>query len=241
MNPKILFISNPAESGFTRFEGCMDYESLLSSLDQEPEQLFRTARGSTYAHLADGTTVRNRSGLNHSDTTTGFQPASTKTLYLDPKATNAVASWIQDPSTSTRLIPEMKDGKFTGHALVQMAEDHYVPASKYGPEISKKAGDVVSRVPVSLKPELGLHPVEIYGSPESPKGSKAGNIHFGNAITEVLPKGGSPSRALPIPIGGGGYRPGQDTLQHSLNPLKLAEGGGVKMPSEYSQGGWKLI
>jgi hypothetical protein len=119
-----------------------------------------------------------------------------------------------------------------------MAEDHYVPKSKFGPEIERKAGEVVTRVPVSLKPAVGLHPVEIYGSPESPKGSKARNIHFGNQITEVMPK--SSTRSMPIPIGGG-YRPGQDTIQHSLNPLKLASVGSVKMPSNYSQGNWKLI
>jgi hypothetical protein len=205
------------------------------------ESMFRTSRGSTYAHMPDSTTIRNRSGANHSDTTTGLQAPSTKTLYMDPKAAKAIGSWIQDASTATKLVPEMKDGKFTGFALVQMIEDHYVPPSKYGPEINKKAGDVVSRVPISLKPEVGLHPVEIYGSPESPKGSKARNIHFGNQITEIIPKGASPSRSLPIPIGGGGFRPGQDTIQHSLNPLKMAAGGSVKMPSNYSQGNWKLI
>jgi hypothetical protein len=196
----------------------MDYDAFNDLPDVET--MFRTSRGSTYAHMPDGTTIRNRSGANHTDTTTGIQPASTKTLYMDPKATNSVGSWIQDPSTATRLIPEMKDGKFTGHALVQMAEDHYVPASKYSPEISKKAGDIVSRVPVSLKPGVGLHPVEIYGSSESPKGSKARNIHFGNQITEILPRTG----------GGVPFRAGQDNLQHSLNPLKLAKGGFIDKP-----------
>jgi hypothetical protein len=205
------------------------------------EYMFRTSRGSTYAHMPNSTTIRNRSGANHTDTSTGIQPASTKTLYMDPKAATAVGSWLQDESTATRLTPEIKDGKFTGYALVQMAEDHYVPKSKYGPEINRKAGETVSRIPVSLKPDVGLHPVEIYGSSESPKGSKARNIHFGNQITEIIPKGASPSRSLPIPIGGGGFRPGQDTIQHSLNPLKMAAGGAIQMPSSYSQGNWKLI
>jgi hypothetical protein len=205
------------------------------------EYMFRTSRGSAYAHMPNSTTIRNRSGANHTDTSTGIQPASTKTLYMDPKAATAAGSWLQDESTATRLTPEIKDGKFTGYALVQMAEDHYVPKSKYGPEINRKAGETVSRIPVSLKPDVGLHPVEIYGSSESPKGSKARNIHFGNQITEIIPKGASPSRSLPIPIGGGGFRPGQDTIQHSLNPLKMAAGGAIQMPSSYSQGNWKLI
>jgi threonine dehydratase len=46
---------------------------------------------------------------------------------------------------------------------------------------------------------------------------------------------------LVVPIGGGGFRPGQDTIQHSLNPLKMAAGGAIQMPSSYSQGNWKLI
>jgi hypothetical protein len=161
---------------------------------------------------------------------------------MDPKATNAVGAWIQNDMTATRLVPEIKDGKFTGHALVQMAEDHTIPQSKWTPkELNYKAGETVARVPVSLKPDVGLHPVEIYGSSESPKGSKARNIHFGNQITEVLPKGGGTPRSIVPPVSGGGYRPGVDTIQHSLNPLKMAKGGSVKMPDNYSSGSWKLI
>jgi hypothetical protein len=220
----------------------MDYETLLKSIDKEPDYLFRTARGSAYAHLPEGQTVRNRSGESHSDTTTGVQPRSTKTMYVDQRGVNAIGSWIQDPMTATRLVPEMKDGKFTGHALVQMAEDHYTPASKYGPERSLKAGQVVSRVPVSMAPSVGAYPVEILGSSESPKGSKARNIHFGNAITEVIPQGrmvggsgGAPLMSRP-PMGG------DRNILHNLNQLALkASGGVVKMPEHYSQGGWKLI
>jgi hypothetical protein len=214
----------------------MDYDVFNDMPDVE--STYRTSRGSTYAHLPDGTTIRNRSGANHSDTTTGIQQASTKTLYMDPKATNAIGSWIQDENTATRLVPEMKDGKFTGHALVQMAEDHVIPQSKWNPEEKVfKAGETVSRVPVSLKPAVGLHPVEIYGSSESPKGSKARNIHFGNAITELFPKGGSP-RSVSLPGGNSGYRPGVDNLQHSLNPLKMAKGGSIDKPL---MGGHKTI
>jgi len=214
----------------------MDYNVFNDMPDVE--SMFRTSRGSTYAHRPDGTTIRNRSGANHADTTTGLQTPSTKTLYMDPKATNVVGSWIQDASTATRLVPEMKDGKFTGHALVQMVEDHEIPKSKWNPEgKAYKAGETVSRVPVALQPAVGMHPVEIYGSSESPKGSKARNIHFGNAITELLPKSGSP-RSIPLPGGNSGYRPGIDSLQHSLNPLKLEKGGMIDKPLK---GGHKLI
>ena len=49
------------------------------------EYMFRTSRGSTYAHMPNSTTIRNRSGANHIDTSSGIQPASTKTLYMDPR------------------------------------------------------------------------------------------------------------------------------------------------------------
>jgi hypothetical protein len=165
----------------------MDYEPFKSMSDVE--YLFRTGRGSTYAHLPGSQTIRNRSGANHTDTTTGVQPKSTKTLYMDPKAVNSVGSWLQDPTTATRLVPEVgKDGKPTGYALVQATEDFYRPASKYAPEMKLVKGQTVSRVPFTLEPKQGLHPVEILGSSDSPKGTKARNVHFGNAITEVFPK-----------------------------------------------------
>jgi len=165
----------------------MDYEPFKGMSDAE--YLFRTGRGSTYAHLPGSQTIRNRSGANHTDTTTGMQPKSTKTLYMDPKAVTAVGSWLQDPSTATRLVPEIgKDGKATGYALVQATEDFYRPASKYAPEMKLEKGQAVTRVPFTLEPKEGMHPVEILGSSDSPKGSKARNVHFGNAITEVIPK-----------------------------------------------------
>lgn len=209
----------------------MDYNVFNDMPDVE--SMFRTSRGSTYAHMPDGTTIRNRSAENHADTTTGLQPASTKTLYMDPKATNAVGSWIQDERTATRLVPEIKDGKFTGHALVQMAEDHEIPKSKWNPEGKVyKAGETVSKVPVALQPAVGMHPVEIYGSSESPKGSKARNIHFGNAITEIL-EGGlgqKPIRGAGSSTGLGGRSPGAGNELNMLNPLKLAKGGMIVKP-----------
>ena len=157
---------------------------------------------------------------------------------MDPKATNAVGAWIQDEMTATRLVPEIKDGKFTGHALVQMAEDHTIPQSKLNPEgKAYKAGETVSRVPVSLKPDVGLHPVEIYGSSESPKGSKARNIHFGNQITEVLPKGAaSVNRMGTVPKIDMLPNPMMDALRRNLP--KHAKGGAIVPPLP---GGHKLI
>lgn len=181
----------------------MEYDPFLKM--PEVEYMFRTGRGSTYAHLPGSQTIRNRSGLNHSDASTGMQPKSTKTLYMNSKAVNAVSAFLQDPSFGTTLIPEIgKDGKSTGYALVSATDDFYRPASKYGPEVSIKKGQALTRVPFTLQPKGGMHPVEILGSSDSPKGSKARNVHFGNAITEVIPQTKSGIAALPKAAGKAG-------------------------------------
>lgn len=159
-----------------------DYESLfqLPTGTDDIEAVFRTGRGSTYAHHADSTTTRNRSGANHRDSSTGVQGRSGKTVFIDPKAADRIAGIYQNPEMATRLIPEIKDGKPTGNMHLQLMED-------YGP---RKAGSILETAPYKLKPEIGLNPVEVWGS-ESPIGSSGRNIHFGNAITEIHPR---PSR-----------------------------------------------
>ena len=139
------------------------------------EYTFRTGRGSTYAHLTGGTTVRNRSGKGHTDTTTGLQPRSGFTIYLSEKGINDVSGWIQNPDVGTKFIPEInKNGKSTGNAQVILTEN-------YGPQ---KAGTVVATAPFKTTPEVGLSPVEIWNSDSPPKTAGDG-IHFGNKITEV--------------------------------------------------------
>lgn len=156
-----------------------DYDPLLNlpSGTGDISAFFRTGRGSTYAHHADSTTTRNRSGANHTDKSTGVQGRSGKTVFIDPKAADRVAGIYQNPEMATRLVPEIKDGRPTGNMQLQLMED-------YGP---RKAGSVLETVPYKLHPEVGLNPVEVWGS-ESPMGSSGRNIHFGNAITEVHPR-----------------------------------------------------
>jgi len=138
---------------------------------------FRTARGSTYAHHADATTTRNRSGVAHKDTTEGMQPRSGKTIFVDPDSVNRVAGLFQNPDMATRIVPKLdKSGKPTGTAMLQLVED-------YGP---RKAGEVIHEFPYTTKPQVGFNPVEIYRS-ESPIGNAGSGIHFGNSITEVIP------------------------------------------------------
>jgi len=217
----------------------MDYEPFMDMPDTT--HMFRTERGSTYAQTPDGQTIRNRSGEKHTDKSTGLQPKSGKTVYMDKNSTSTMAGWLQNADSSTKLVPEFVDGKPTGKANVVLMED-------YGP---RKAGSVVASGSYKTKPEKGLHPIEIYRS-ESPVGDRAKGIHFGTAITEVLerapakPAGGGGSGMVGVPLGrgtnqsgGGGGQPG------NLNPMSLqrlfANGGAIRMPKEYSQGGWKLI
>jgi hypothetical protein len=239
----------------------MDYDPLLKlpTGTEDISTLFKTKRpldpsypGSTYAHHADATTTGYRQPSNLPNTQYEIQPRSGKTLFADRSGVTKLADWLQDRSTATKLVPEMKDGKFTGHLLVQMMEDSYTPPVKGVPgRISDrpaqdlKAGQTVARVPVSLKPSVGAFPVEIAGDAngnpngESPKGSKGGNVHFGSQIVEVLPRPSRlPPAQMPRPPMGGGDR----NILHNMNPLALnASGGVVRMPKNYSPGGWKLI
>lgn len=217
----------------------MDYETLLSAIGEEPEYLFKTERGSAYAHYPDNSTVRNRSSAGHRDPTEGLQPRSGKTIYMDPKDVDKVAGLFQNPELSTAFRPTEYDKESrSGKAALTFTED-------YGP---RKAGAVVQEVSFTTVPRRGYAPVEINRS-ESPAGDTGRGIHWGTTITEVLAKdksrasgGGSSRGAVPIPLGGGAPSSGAKDL-HSLNPMALyrAVGGPIPMPSTYSQGGWKLI
>jgi hypothetical protein len=212
----------------------MDYETLLNAIGEEPEYLFKTERGSSYAHYPDNSTVRNRSGAGHRDTTEGLQPRSGKTIYMDPRDVDKVAGLFQNPELGTAFKPTEYDKETkSGKAALTFTED-------FGP---KKAGTVVQEVTFTTVPRRGYAPVEINRS-ESPVGDTGRGIHWGTTITEVLAKdrgrsGGSPAR---VPMGGGAPSTGAKDL-HSLNPLALyrAVGGPIPMPNTYSQGGWKLI
>jgi len=205
----------------------VDYEPFKDMSDVT--HLFRTERGSTYAQTPEGQTIRNRSGEKHTDKSTGLQPKSGKTVYMDKNSTTTLAGWLQNADSATKLVPEFDaDGKPTGKANVVLTED-------YGP---RKAGSVVASGSYTTTPAKGLYPVEIMRS-ESPVGDRARNIHFGNAITEVLeraptkPSGGGGAGMGSVPLGkgtnqsgGGGGQPG------NLNPMSLqrlmAAGGPVE-------------
>ena len=160
----------------------MEYDPLfkLPTGVDDIESVFKTARGSTYAHHADATTTGNREQSNQKGTGSKIQSRSGKTIYMDPKYVNQMAGLYQNTEMATKFVPIFENGKETGKVALQLLED-------YGP---KKAGTTLVQAPYTTKPAVGMNPVEIWGS-QSPIGSSGGNIHFGNAITEVHPK---PSR-----------------------------------------------
>ena len=160
----------------------MEYDPLfkLPTGTDDIESVFKTARGSTYAHHANATTTGNREPSNQKGTGPKIQQRSGRTIYMDPNAVNSIAGLYQNTELATKFVPILVNGKETGKVALQLTED-------YGP---KKAGTVLATAPYTTKPVVGMNPVEIWGS-ESPMRSSGGNIHFGNAITEVHPK---PSR-----------------------------------------------
>lgn len=183
----------------------MDYEPLfkLPTGVDDIESVFMTGRGSTYAHHTDSTTTRNRSGAQHRDTRTGIQPRSGKTVFMDPSDVSRLGGLFQNTELATRFVPVLdKDGKPTGKAKLELLED-------YGP---RKAGTSLLEVPYSLKPVVGLNPVEIYNS-ASPMGDSGRGIHFGNKITEVHPKparlGGKLGVAAALASGAGSASAGE--------------------------------
>jgi len=244
----------------------MSYDPLfkLPTGTDDIESVFKTARGSTYAHHADRTTTGNREPSNKKGTGQEIQNRSGKTIYMDPKHVNQVAGLFQNTEMATKFVPILENGKETGKIALQLTED-------YGP---KKAGTTLVQAPYTTKPALGMNPVEIWGS-HSPIGSSGGNIHFGNAITEVHPK---PSRlggklgVVGALLGGTGaanageYRKAAGNVAEAFLPLGLTptelmtnevselearrkmaptidkqKGGSIKMPDSYTSGSWKLI
>jgi hypothetical protein len=197
----------------------MDYEA-FKEIKEEPVHTYKTERGSTYAHYKDNTTVRNRSGEKHKDTSTGLQARSGRTVYMDPQDVNRMAGVFQNAEMATKFVPSSYDKETkTGKVGLVLTED-------YGP---KKAGTVLYEAPFTTRPSVGANPVEIYRS-ESPKGDSGRGIHWGNRITEVRGVGGG-SRDLQL---------GAD-LDPKAMMKKYASGGAIKMPADYSTGNWKLI
>ena len=148
-----------------------NYEPSYSHWLEDPNvaYVFKTGRGSTYAYYNKGPhaggTQRDRSGLNHSDKTTGMQPVSTRTIFM--KELDAI-NLNSDGNIKTGVYP-IKDKPGYAHSL---------SLEPYGP---RPVGSIYSKPqPYKLYPEIGLLPVELRNDNTV--------MHIGNEITEVIPQ-----------------------------------------------------
>ena len=213
----------------------MDYEALLGLDDLK--SLFATERGSTYGLHSDGSTTGYREPSNRPDTGREMQPRSAKTFFMDAKPAAALQSWIADEYLGTKLVPSLDENKKLKAVEVHAAEDN--------PRRNIKAGQILSRLPATMSPAEGLHPVEVsHTGFSSPVGSKGKDVHFGSKITEIhhKPQGGGGGGGSMNLGGAGGISAGKDALKEGLNPFAInrlyAAGGNVDKPLE---GNWKYI
>lgn len=223
----------------------MEYEPILEAVGEEPRHLFKTERGSAYAQYGDQSSIRNRSGEGHTDKTVGLQPRTFKTFYVPSDDVDDMMRLFKNKEYATKIEP-LEYNKKTGEGRVGVVALEDIKNSFFAP--NTKAGEPAKVAPMSLIPKVGYAPVEIYreGDHVSPKGSKGEGVHFGTKITEVHANPSQLYRSLSAPISGRGGAGGMGgSMTSKLNPLSLqnlyAKGGSVKMPEDYSRGGWKLI
>jgi murein DD-endopeptidase MepM/ murein hydrolase activator NlpD len=129
---------------------------------------FRTAKGSTYTVTPNGTTIRDKAPRPEHPGQQGIQPESETTIYVRPEHIDRLAD-IQLRGSGTRRI--VFDGP---HDRVAVFHDN--------PGQGVRGITKDSITPFSRNPQVGWHPVEIWGD-----GRK---VHFGNEITDV--KAGNP-------------------------------------------------
>lgn len=153
------------------------YEPLLNLPDVR--KLFKGERGSLYALHNNGSTTAYREPSNMPGTGKKMQSPSAKTLFMDSKAAAGLHGWINDEYLGTELRPAVDKNNKLIAVEVHATDD--VPRRN----ITK--GQVLSKIPATMSPEVGLLPVEIGGRGfVSPVGEKTGNkIHWGNKIAEV--------------------------------------------------------
>lgn len=148
--------------GFERSYGGRALEDLAPAVEAEvatsPPISFRTAKGSTYRVLEDGTTIRDKA-LRPEHPDSGPQPRSHKTIYVKPEDATKLGE-VQVVGSARRLALSGD-----GRAGVKYLD---------GPDAGRIEGRTV--VSFSREPEVGLIPVELWDG-QSP--------HFGNEIVEV--------------------------------------------------------
>ena len=148
-----------------------------SNLTSPVKSYFTTGKGSQYAMLENGQTVRYKApapgmgGIIEE----GVQPPSGKTIFVDKKGSE-IASTFMTTDQKMQVVPISKD------------KAHIVYLQDYGPF---KKGDIVpnSEFSFSLTPKTGTAPFEIFG-----RGTSG---HIGNKITNTSTVGGGGSLSAP--------------------------------------------
>ena len=144
-----------------------------SKLTSPVKSYFTTGKGSQYAMLENGQTIRFKApapGMG-GVIEKGVQPPSGKTIFVDKKGSE-IASKFATTDLKMQVVPISKD------------KAHLVYLEDYGAGRFKK-GDIVpnSEFSFSLTPKTGTSPFEIYG-----RGTYG---HIGNPITNTRAAGGT--------------------------------------------------
>jgi hypothetical protein len=204
----------------------------LTKLD-DVQNLLVGERGSMYAQHSDSSTTGYREPSDRKGTGKQIQGRSAKTLFMEPKAAQALSTWVDDEYIGTKLKPVLGADNKLSHVEVHATDDV--------PRRNVKAGDVLSKIPASTQAQVGYRPVEIGAKGfESPLGSKTGNnIHWGSPIAAIMP---SPQKAMADRLNSNLQQSHGQVIQSPIIPIRrLAKGGAIQMPSSYSDGNWKLI
>ena len=150
-----------------------------------------------------------------------LQKPSVRTLYVPANEIEDLSRPFKNANIATKLVPS-PDGKYLQIKATEAGDNMWT-----GPF---KENQVLAAVPVSGKPYVGAAPIEVFGSNESPIGSKGRGIHFGSEITEVFPKPAKLSGKLGVAgalLGGTGaasageYRKAAGDVAESFMPLGL--------------------
>lgn len=147
-----------------------DYSKVKGTISNATHY-YTTAKGSTYAHGSDNTSVRFKAPRMEKGQMKGgkLEPRSSRTVFMEPEYAQRMAEVYQSEGQKPRFVPHPDK---PGHAAIVRGVD-------YGPH---KAGTIIrgGEAPYSTTPRVGLSPVE-----HIPAGEGRYHAHFGHAITHV--------------------------------------------------------
>jgi hypothetical protein len=138
----------------------------------EAVSIFKTAKGSEYFVMPDGTTIRNKAPRPEHPGEQGWQEPSQRTLFITPEHANELGGLFQATTTFAKRIAVLPDGR-VGIQYMQ------------GPSKGKFERRTVGR-PLD-SPQVGAMPLELW--------QNGGRAHFGNPITDVAHRPGTQQAA----------------------------------------------